>query len=62
MVYSPRQSPLKLCNLAIGGDISCNFDSPMWFQGHCNWIYSFTSLDEFTFTSESIPALAGKQQ
>ena len=36
--------------LAYGGDVSCNFDSELWFKGHCNWIYSSLTSDFFAWS------------
>ena len=36
--------------LAYGGDISCNFESELWFKGHCNWIYSASTKDYFEWS------------
>ena len=28
---------------AYGGDITCDFESPLWSKGHCNWDYAIES-------------------
>ena len=35
-------------NLAYGGDITCDFESSDWNNGHCNWQYSFLSKNILT--------------
>ena len=40
----------QIHTLAYGGDVSCNFDSELWFKGHCNWIYSSLTSDFFDWS------------
>ena len=44
--------------LAYGGDVSCNFESELWFKGHCNWIYSSSTSDFFDWSKH--PSMNGK--
>jgi len=34
--------------LAFSGDTSCDFESPNWDIGFCNWQYDYASLNVFT--------------
>ena len=36
----------------FGEDMSCDFESELWYKGHCNWIYSSSSKDQFEWITD----------
>lgn len=36
-------------NVAFRGDISCDFESPLWRSAHCSWDLDFASTADFTW-------------
>jgi hypothetical protein len=39
------QIKASFLHAAFRGDISCDFESPQWDEGFCNWEYDFASND-----------------
>lgn len=45
-----ESSPMDFA--AFGGDLECDFESPNWDRGHCNWAYTIKSSKRFKHAYE----------